>query len=102
MGWATERMKDRPLKGEILADTGTLQLVSGMTMSVKTTAGKPSKLVFAHRNSQNDADVDAHPFYCPAGSGEFTFTPVASTLNERYVVRVAEDLDDTIQVTLIW
>lgn len=102
MGWATEGTKDRPLKDAILADTGALLLAANMNMSVKTTAGKPSKLVFARRNSTNTGDVDAHPFYCESGSDELIFTPMSATLNERYVVRAAEDLDDIIQVTIIW
>lgn len=102
MGWASERVMDRPLKDTILADTGQMGAVTGIPMTVIVWTMRDCNLVIVKRDALNATDLFTQRLNCDAGTEEFPLASMSFGLSERLVVRCLNDTDDMVQVSIIW
>ena len=102
MGWATEDIKDRPIAGTILADTGALLALSGIPVTVVVWAEQLCILAVAQRNALNTDDVEMQRIYVEPGTEIFPFSSMTFSVNERLVIRCHENVDGQIQASILW
>jgi hypothetical protein len=101
MGWVTEGLKDRPLRGGLLADT-TGMLAASLKMAVVVKAKKACEVDIVLRDALNATDVSVLPLYCDQGTTRFPLPSVTFLAGQRLIVRCNRDVDDEIQATIIW
>ena len=102
MGWATEGNKANPAADEILADTGPMQALSGIPITIVVSAKRACILVVAQRNALNTDDIDTQRLYIESGTEIFPFSSMTFSLNERLVVRCQNDADEEVQASILW
>jgi hypothetical protein len=101
--WESGALATNPSQDDVLVDTG--QLVAGdyfISFEMHSTAA--TKLIIAHRNAANDADLDDYEVPCPADTSIPVVVPVklAAATNERFIVRCKANITGDAQASIFF
>ena len=101
--WATNDVLANPDQGEILADTGAV-IATVVPATIILWTDHDALVEVAERNTANNADVHNQVLGVKAAAGIQSFPlPLNLTLNQRVVIRMADNLvEGQIQGSIVW